>query len=655
MRPTALALFLAVIAGPAFGQEAIVLSAGGSRALSHAGVLQELHAKGHDPDIVTGASMGAIVGALYAAGWSADSIALKVEKQDWREMFVPLKVPFGGAGELRHPVFRMGSRGYLSDWRTNRELVHLLFEPSARARGDFDALPRTLRVVASDIESGEAVVLARGDLARAVRASVAQPGFFPTVDWNGRELVDGGVRDYLPVDAARAAGAVQVLAADPVRPRTQDTAAAFGVAQRSLDWMTVHGAASKAAPDVLFLPDVDPAASPIVYPRDPEPFLRAGRESVARVSLPPSRARAARAPGDAPARLGPTRVESKAYAPFLERGFDTGGVFDAGAVLRRVDRAYATGLFDAVWVSVESAGDAPPLVVRATPRKGNAILGAVGYDEDRGGRAWLSLRRALASGARPLDASLDGSLDGVTRSAALVLRAPTFTGLTWMLAGSIAETEPRGFEEVMRTGGAIGIEYRAITPDMHASLAFRAEQVDDSNGRDGASYGPEFTFGSGAPLVQVVGIETRLNGTLRAGDVDYEHGAAQASITLGRRHWMAAPLVAVAKASEDAPLDAWPALGDEHLVPGLRWGDRRGRTLAVAGLDVARVLPKRTTLVVRLRGGRIEDRADGGADGNVGGGSLSMLWWLPLGRIELGYEGTTEGDRRAAVRLGAGF
>ena len=72
-------------------------------------------------------------------------------------------------------------------------------------------------------------------------------------------------------------------------------------------------------------------------------------------------------------------------------------------------------------------------------------------------------------------------------------------------------------------------------------------------------------------------------------------------------------------------------------------------------LDVARVLPKRTTLVVRLRGGRIEHRADGGEDGNLGGAALAMLWWLPIGRVELGYEGTTEGDRRVAVRLGASF
>ena len=97
MRAPALVL-LAVLAGPAQSQEAIVLSAGGARGMAHAGVLEELHARGHAPDIVAGASMGAIVGALYAAGWSPDSIAHTIRTQDWREMFAPLTVQVVATG-----------------------------------------------------------------------------------------------------------------------------------------------------------------------------------------------------------------------------------------------------------------------------------------------------------------------------------------------------------------------------------------------------------------------------------------------------------------------------------------------------------------------------------------------------------------------------
>ena len=658
MRTAAVVLALLLLAGRAAAQEAIVLSAGGARGLAHAGVLQELEARGHDPDIVAGTSMGAIIGALYAAGWSADSIADKLEHQDWREAFVPLPVPFGAVAP-RHPALRLSASGYLSDLRTNRELVHMLFEPSARARGDFDRLPRRFRAVATDIKSGEAVVLARGDLARAVRASVSQPGFFTSIEWGGRRLVDGAVRDYLPVGVARAAGAKRVIASDTIHPRPGGAdSAAFGVAQRSLDWLTVHGAAAQDPPDTWILPAVDPKASPIVYPTDPGPFLRAGREAVGFAAPPPpERPARERVSHALPARLAAARIESHRYAAFLERGFAsvTNAAFDAKRVLARVDRAYATGLFDAVWVSVEDTLESPELVVRADPRDVQSILGAVGYDEDRGGRAWLSLERALAARGAPLDVALDGSLDGVTRSAALTLRRPTWSGLTWALGGGVAETEPRGFPDVGRAGGSVGVELRSLAPAAYGAISFRAEHIDDDGGRDGGSYGPELLAGATAPLVQVVGIETRLHATARFGEVDYEAGSAQASWTFGRKRWLLAPLVAVAKVSGDAPLDAWPALGDEHLVPGLRWGDLRGRSLAAAGLDVARVLPKRTTLVLRLRGGSIEERADGAGDEDLGGAALSMLWWLPFGRIELGYEGTTEGDRGAAVRLGASF
>src|SRR5258707_1317572 len=93
----AAALLPAAATAPAFAQEAIVLSGGAARALAHAGVLQGLERRGHDPEIVTGTSMGALIGSLYAAGFPPDSIATLMKQQDWRELFAPLPVPFGGA------------------------------------------------------------------------------------------------------------------------------------------------------------------------------------------------------------------------------------------------------------------------------------------------------------------------------------------------------------------------------------------------------------------------------------------------------------------------------------------------------------------------------------------------------------------------------
>jgi hypothetical protein len=282
----------------------------------------------------------------------------------------------------------------------------------------------------------------------------------------------------------------------------------------------------------------------------------------------------------------------------------TNAAFDAKRVLARVDRAYATGLFDAVWVSVEDTLESPELVVRADPRDVQSILGAVGYDEDRGGRAWLSLERALAARGAPLDVApgrLARRRHPLGRAHAA---AADVVGLTWALGGGVAETEPRGFPTWAAPAGRSGSSCARSRRRPTGRSRSAPSTSTTTAGATAGSYGPELLAGATAPLVQVVGIETRLHATARFGDVDYEAGSAQASWTLGRRRWLLAPLVAVAQASLEAPLDAWPALGDEHLVPGLRWGDLRGRSLAAAGIDVARVLPRRTTLVLRMRGGR---------------------------------------------------
>ena len=100
----------ALIAGAAQAQEAIVLSGGGSRGLAHAGALVGLRQRNHDPDIVLGTSMGAIVGALYAAGYEPDSIWNLLILQDWRGMFTPLPAPFGPERTLRYPVFDLRSQ-----------------------------------------------------------------------------------------------------------------------------------------------------------------------------------------------------------------------------------------------------------------------------------------------------------------------------------------------------------------------------------------------------------------------------------------------------------------------------------------------------------------------------------------------------------------
>jgi NTE family protein len=79
---------------------------------------------------------------------------------------------------------------------------------------DFDELPIPFRAVASDIESGEAYVMNRGDLVQAIRASMSAPGIFSPVEFDGRRLVDGGLTGNVPVDAIKQMGVDIVIAVD---------------------------------------------------------------------------------------------------------------------------------------------------------------------------------------------------------------------------------------------------------------------------------------------------------------------------------------------------------------------------------------------------------------------------------------------------------
>ena len=130
--------------------------------------------------------MGAVVGALYAAGYDPEDLQRRVLAVRWSEMFLPTPMVVGPNRALRFPAVSFDlnatrkrvSRGLFGQWRVNRELVRLLFNANARSRGDFDQLPRRFRAVATDLQTGNEVVLDSGDLARAVRASMAYPGFF---------------------------------------------------------------------------------------------------------------------------------------------------------------------------------------------------------------------------------------------------------------------------------------------------------------------------------------------------------------------------------------------------------------------------------------------------------------------------------------------
>ena len=208
----------------------LVLSGGGALGLAHVGVLRVLEELHVPIDCVAGTSMGAIVGGLYAAGYSPAELEELVRTLDWRS-FVQ------DAPDRRHLPYRrkVDDQTYLAHWElgvsrrgltipsglvVGHRLGAVLRVLALRAGqpADFDHLALPFRAVATDSASGETVVMDRGDLGSALRASMAVPGLFSPVERDGRLLIDGGVVANLPVDAARAMGADVVIAVDLGRP-----------------------------------------------------------------------------------------------------------------------------------------------------------------------------------------------------------------------------------------------------------------------------------------------------------------------------------------------------------------------------------------------------------------------------------------------------
>lgn len=710
--PTAALFILAALTGASTSQaeEALVLSGGGARGLAHAGVVLGMEQRGHDPGVIVGTSMGAIVGALYAAGYDGPAIRSILESEDWRRIFTPFPFEVGPSRALRYPALRLdtstgaafGSRAAIPDWRINRRLVQLLFEPSARGRGDFDRLPRRFRSMTADAEDGTLVAIGSGDLARAVRASMAAAGFFAPVRWrggeaNGRLLTDGGIADYLPVAEARRLGGGPVIASDVLQPpRRLQSTDAIAVARRSTELLTVHARREPVAPDVLLVPDLDPGMAEFSYPVDPVPAIEAGLRT-ALASLPPAsltepdRAGSGRrAPPPEPSSLSGLTVEDAAlsgardprFIPFLERAFRPAAPsrYHSDRILEIVDRLYATGLFDGVWPSVESASPedtsltTPPVLrIRAEPRPLVSVSGAVGYDNDKSARIWASLRRLDAVGAHPLEVSLEGAANGVEQWGAASMRFTTLapgSAAAWTLGAHFTETETRFIEvpgsigdlEVTRAGGWASFEARSLEPERHAAAALRAEHVESDFGPDGDSFGASIRIESVAPLVEVVGANPHVEAEARFGDVEYRRAHARGSIRSSLGPFAVAAVADAAVVGGDAPLDVAPSMGGEGLVPGLREGERRGRARSVLGADVAVQAPMGATLRVRGRGGIIADesRPEHGLLYSreklwLGGVRISALWWTVFGPIEVGGEASTLGDRRVLVRLGPEF
>lgn len=208
----------------------LVLGGGGARGAAHIGVLKELERMHIPIDAIAGTSMGAIVGGLYATGLNADELERLVESLDWAAALsdAPARKTLSfrrKQDEREFPVdFELGIRAgefQLPKGVVQGQTLDLLLREltlDASHISNFDDLPVPLRVIASDIVTGDAVVMSGGDLAMSIRASMSVPAVFAPVQIDGRWLVDGGIVGNMPIDVMKTMGVDIIIAVDVELP-----------------------------------------------------------------------------------------------------------------------------------------------------------------------------------------------------------------------------------------------------------------------------------------------------------------------------------------------------------------------------------------------------------------------------------------------------
>jgi len=483
---TALAFGAAAVASPSPEPDspvrprvALALSGGGARGIAHIGALRALEEAGIPIDAIAANSMGAIVGAIYASGRTAGDLDDVVLSLDWSSLFsgrpdrrtVPVARRQDRHGSIAGVDFdwhqlRLPS-GLLSEHRVNRFLIEQLAPAGYAAHDDFDALPIPFRCVATDLESGERVILKDGDLPRAVRASMSIPLAFPPVEWRGRRLVDGLVVDNLPVDVARMFGASVVVAIDigspPLEPDEYEDA--LGVANQVTNLLTNRRNEDYAAePDVLVRPDLGKHKTTDYSGFDD--MIETAYEAT-KAALPEIRAKLEAA---GVTQLGPRytpvssgkRLEGTPIAEVVVRGNERlsdqlirrtfnipiGPPFDLAKGLRAFDKVDATALLDHAWMGFEEAPSGLRIVLKVDEAPANRAAVGVAYTEweKARGSVRLSNQNTLGFGEKTELLLVASDAETVGR---LSLRGERLfvIGIGYEVSAFLASDKPRYFDE----------------------------------------------------------------------------------------------------------------------------------------------------------------------------------------------------------------
>ena len=394
------------------GPLALVLSGGGAKGMAHIGVLKSLDSIGIRPDLIVGTSMGAIVGGMYASGLSATQIDSISKALPITGIFEAARPEASAVWGNRLPLVQwvQGEEGLVlraggaDERQANAILNATLLAGNLRARGDFDLLPIRFRAVATDLKEWQPVVIGSGDLAQAVRASMAIPVVFPPERIGGRILVDGGLTANIPVGVARSLGAIRLIVSDVTDKVALDSIPTDGtldVVNRLFEVLFEQPLDSLNPGDRLIRPNVDgfrsldftPARLALLVELGRsaadsalQGFCIAGKEAEGRRINPPI-----------PRRHGGIRLRNADEGALLEQflGITPGLSLDSLSLTQGLLELRRSDLYRSLWLHPTGAGDSVQFtpIVRRAPRRTAGI--GLAYDSDLGGQVWFGIEERV--------------------------------------------------------------------------------------------------------------------------------------------------------------------------------------------------------------------------------------------------------------------
>jgi NTE family protein len=665
------------------------------------GVLKALEEAGVRPDCIAGTSMGALIGALYASGHSAERIEALVGSPDWQRLqsgrperaLVPLARRDG-----QRPVVRVGFDFWRlrlpaaaePDYRLRRLLFSLLGAPALDAGRDFDRLPIPFRAVAADLATGERVVLESGSLEAAVRASVAAPGALEPVLLGGRWLVDGGITDNMPVDVAREMGADVVVAVDVRSPPVElkPEGDVRHVAAQLFDVLMRHrNDAYAREADLLVRPALDGLANTAYGQHERavrEGLLaaRQGMDAIRRLTgtsgePPAPHAGSNGGPPPAPPRVAAVSVEgtSRVKESLVRTVFalESGGPFDLDRALRGLDAVWATRLFRSLWLDVVPLGEDVKVVVHVREEERRTIALGLSFDETDKAAATVSVRHGNLFG-RGETAEMQAQASEARSTLRLSLAVDGIFGapLGCFVQGLASEWRPRPFQdgqalariEFDRVGVAGGAQTHLGPSRLlrvgfeRAHVAIGAPALGERGSTEVATLGARLawdTLDEPAWPRHGVAVSLAYDRSLTSLGATHRYWRARAEGLLARRLGRAGTLQLQAfgfTSGGALPLHEQPQIGGPGLVPGLDRDALWGPHAAAAGLTHLLRLKGRLHLVTRVGAGNAWTTREAATFASLHRGvALGFQHPSPVGPLTVEW-GRANGRGRVFVTLG---